>query len=535
MASQQSRADLMEGSALRRRGFLAGTALTTTTRGLAAPNGEINERGLVFVPRFMPASLDPIATPSFATRTAALAIFETLYGTDARLSAMPQMAEDHRMEENGKAWTIRLRAGLTFHDGTPVTAEDCVVSLRRWMARDRVGRTLAARLEKIQATDRDTMTFRLTKPLRQLPLMLSKSALSPPVIMPARLSATPPDQVVPTYVGSGPFRFDPPSWRAGETFSLVRHAAYKPRDEEANFTGGRRRALVDRITWRAAADPVQAAHEGWADWLEALPPKAPDDAIGDPAFTAGRLNETGYYGILRLNPSNGPTANPGVRQAILAAIDQRAVMEAVFGADSDRFLTPMGLFSAQSPFANEAGTETIDARLSLKTIIGKVRDSGYDGTPLVLLRPAGDPIHDTMMGAISEQLAEIGLKVQDRAIGRLALEAWRHQPDGPGAQTPDGNTWSAFCDSIPWEDQFDPFAAWIGGNPTIAHARDAWLDLANPEDQVAAAAQMQRQVFADAAFAPLGQWMQVSAWRTGMTGLQKGPFPLFWGVSRPNP
>src|ERR1700679_2391718 len=77
---------------------------------------------LVFAPREMPASLDPIATPSFATRTAAMAVFETMYGTDAALNPQPQMVERHRMEEDGKLWFFELRPNLLFHDGARVTA-----------------------------------------------------------------------------------------------------------------------------------------------------------------------------------------------------------------------------------------------------------------------------------------------------------------------------------------------------------------------------------------------------------------------------
>src|SRR6202042_61877 len=92
---------------LNRRDFfrLAGTPLfghaLTGTAGAAEAT---DKKTLVFAPRDMPASLDPIATPSFASRTAATTVFETLYGTDAALNPMPQMVTRHRMEEDGKVW-----------------------------------------------------------------------------------------------------------------------------------------------------------------------------------------------------------------------------------------------------------------------------------------------------------------------------------------------------------------------------------------------------------------------------------------------
>jgi peptide/nickel transport system substrate-binding protein len=67
---------------LKRRGFFGLAALPAVARAAT-------ERRLVFVPQAMPVSLDPIATPSFATRTASMAVFDTLYGTDAALNALP--------------------------------------------------------------------------------------------------------------------------------------------------------------------------------------------------------------------------------------------------------------------------------------------------------------------------------------------------------------------------------------------------------------------------------------------------------------
>jgi hypothetical protein len=79
---------------LSRRAFLGLAtlpALVHTASVHAVPAS--NEKSFVFVPQAMPASLDPIATPSFATRTASMAVFQTLYGTDPGLNAMPRMVE----------------------------------------------------------------------------------------------------------------------------------------------------------------------------------------------------------------------------------------------------------------------------------------------------------------------------------------------------------------------------------------------------------------------------------------------------------
>ena len=74
-------------------------------------------------------SLDPIWTTATVTRNYAYLVFDTLFGTDDALQPQPQMAEGHTVDDDGKRWTIKLRDGLMFHDGTPVLARDCVASL----------------------------------------------------------------------------------------------------------------------------------------------------------------------------------------------------------------------------------------------------------------------------------------------------------------------------------------------------------------------------------------------------------------------
>src|SRR3546814_17127159 len=60
-----------------------------------------------------------------------------------------------------KTWTFKLRDGLTFHDGAPVTAEDCVASLRRWGARDGMGQQLMNVTETMTAVDERTFEMKL--------------------------------------------------------------------------------------------------------------------------------------------------------------------------------------------------------------------------------------------------------------------------------------------------------------------------------------------------------------------------------------
>ena len=85
-----------------------------------------------FVPHANLAVLDPIWTTAYVTRNHAYMIYDTLFSEDAKGDIQPQMVQSYTTAKDGKTWTFKLRPGLEFHDGKPVTSEDVAASLKRW-------------------------------------------------------------------------------------------------------------------------------------------------------------------------------------------------------------------------------------------------------------------------------------------------------------------------------------------------------------------------------------------------------------------
>ena len=126
-------------STTRRQLIGAGLALPALVAGTAHAAGTINvvlESEVVI--------LDPHATTAAITRTFATHVFDTLFAMDGQGMIRPQMVEAWETSADGLTWNFRLRDGLQWHDGTPVTAQDCVASLERWAPRDALGRMLWA-------------------------------------------------------------------------------------------------------------------------------------------------------------------------------------------------------------------------------------------------------------------------------------------------------------------------------------------------------------------------------------------------------
>jgi peptide/nickel transport system substrate-binding protein len=511
---------------MQRRGFLAASALSV----LARPALSQGIKPLIFVPQANLTSLDPVWTTATVTRNYAFLVFETLYGLDAKLNPHPQMAEGHATEDDGKRWTIRLRDGLVFHDGEKVLARDCV------------GQILAGRLDALDATDDRTLVFRLKKPFAALPFALARTQPSPPVIMPARIAATDPYKQITEVVGSGPFRFEASDYVSGSRAVFTKAAGYVPRTETPDFTSGAKRALVERVEWRVVPDAstaVNALQTGEVDWVESPVPDLLPLLRKNTGVVVDRLDQYGLYPVARMNALQGPTANIGVRRAILAAIDPVEVMQAVMGEDASGYNAPVGVFLPGTASANSAGMDRIGGKRSPRELGAMLKASGYAGERVVLLHPTDQPFYDAMCQVVASTLTKIGVNVDDQSMdwGTVVQRRASREPLDKGG-------WSIFCASFPAVDHLNPLAtpaargngskAWFGwpDDPKLETLHDQWIDTADAAEQKRLATAIQDEVFSYAPYVPLGQYFPPTAWRKGVTGQLKGPVPVFWNLAK---
>src|SRR6202046_5857675 len=101
--------------------FIAG-ATATPALPLARRAIGATTKTLIFVPQTNLTSLDPVWTTATVTRNFAMMVYENLYGRDEQFVPKPLMVEGHVIEDDGKRWTMKLREGLLWHDGTKVLA-----------------------------------------------------------------------------------------------------------------------------------------------------------------------------------------------------------------------------------------------------------------------------------------------------------------------------------------------------------------------------------------------------------------------------
>ncbi len=524
---------------VQRRTFFAASAAALAAPALGRAQAA---RTLRFIPQADLAVLDPMWTTAYVTRNHGFMVFDTLFGQDGQYKPSPQMVDAAGTENDGKLWTLRLRDGLLFHDGTPVRAQDCVASLARWGKRDAFGGALMAATDELSAKDDRTIVFRLKRPFPLLPSALAKTPGYNPVIMPERLAKTDPFTQVTEMVGSGPYRFVADERVPGARAVYARFDGYKPRQGgTADWTAGPKVAHFDRVEWTTIPDPTTAAQalmSGEQDWWD----YATADLMGMLQKARGVKvvvqEPSGQISILRMNHLQPPFNNPGVRRALLGAVSQEDVVTAVAGTDPKMWHTGVGFFCPGTPMASDVGMQALTSPRDMKKVRADLKAAGYNNERVVLMAATDFPVLKAMADVTADMLKQAGMNVDYVATdwGSVVTRRAKKDPVEQGG-------WSAFCTAWAGTDHLNPAghlslrtngeAAWFGW-PTdakIEQLRDEWFTAPDVPAQQKICADIQREAFVDVPYIPMGQYLQPTAYRSNLEGVLPG-FALFWNVRR---
>src|SRR5437868_13531769 len=100
--------------------------------------------------------VDPIWTTAYITRNHGYMVYDTLFAMDEKGEIKPQMIDKYDVSADKLTYTFTLREGLLWHDGKPVTAEDCIASINRWAAKDSLGQKVMSFADSSTAGDAKT-------------------------------------------------------------------------------------------------------------------------------------------------------------------------------------------------------------------------------------------------------------------------------------------------------------------------------------------------------------------------------------------
>jgi oligopeptide transport system substrate-binding protein len=525
---------------MRRRGLDSHTALGVALLGVAlgghactpAPPAEAQGRerpvrgGTLRIVQEEPLSLDPRDSSSVYDSLPVNQIFDTLVTVDPSMTVRPGLAETWTISRDGTEYVFTLRAGVKFHDGTSLTADDVAFSLERQIGSDT---SLASSylmvidgapefaqkrrddIPGIEIVDARTIHIRLARPYVSFLEVLAIDNLG---VVPRALVRERGAAFARSPVGTGPFRFV--SWNAGDRLVLEANETY--------FAGRPHLERFEIHFLRESESDLGAARflDGDVDVIE---PSA--DLLPALARTHGVVlhrYQVLSLSFLGLNAKTPPLDRPWLRRAIAHAIDREAlVREAAETRREAAGILPPGI-PGYTPEPKALAYDPDEARRILA-------DAGHPGgagiPPIRLENPSRNATAARVLGQIRNDLAAVGLSLDlvpvtwpelgthlDNGIAPAFLLGWVADLTDP----------DAFLRSL--------FEADGSGNYFGHNSRETerLLDLGtserNPETRARIYRELERHILNEAPIVPLYHTMGIIATHDRIRGLSPSPLGL---------
>jgi peptide/nickel transport system substrate-binding protein len=383
------------------------TALAGFGQAQVKPEGTMTW-GLHFT--IAPTFFDPGETTGLATP------FMFLYALhDALIKPMPEglltpsLAESWTESPDGLVYDFKLREGVTFHNGDPLTAADVVFSFKRYRG---AGKTVyQEKVAAVEATDPYRVRFRLREPWPDFLIFLGTPATGAGLVVPQQyLERVGDDGFKQRPVGAGPYKF-------------VSHTPGVDLVLEANEAYWRKTPQVKRLVFKGIPEPttrLAALKTGEIDIGYAMNGEIGRALQADPQLTVRVVTIPTTYWLEfsgKWDPKS-PWHDPRVRLAAYHAIDRQAIMESEtlgFGKLTGS-IVPRNL-----PFAltlEPLPHDPAKARLLLKEA---GYPNGFDAGDITPFPPATPQAE-----AVANDLAAVGIKLRVRTMERPAMiAAWR--------------------------------------------------------------------------------------------------------------
>lgn len=353
-------------------------------------------------------------------------VTDKLLYVDADGKASPWIAERWQQNDNATEFTLSLKRGVTFSDGTPLDASAVVANLDIWYAGRRNERINPIGLfpktyDRAEAVDATTVKVFFKAPtLGFIPtlgyhgsILISPRTIAQPAAQQADLGKT---------SGSGPYLVD--SWKEGDFVKLVKRKDYNWGPPAVGHTGP---AFLDSITYKIVSEPslrVSAVQSGQADVAYNASPQELQ-AFKKAGFTVATPRYLGFVNGLAINTKLAPYDDVKVRQALQAGINRQEIIDTVYTPDwklATSFIqsnVPGATDHSRLLAYNPGKAEKLLDEAGWTKGAGGIRTKG--GKPLSLT------LHSNLYLAtsksvdelIAQQLGKIGWKVQIRAYDVL--------------------------------------------------------------------------------------------------------------------
>jgi peptide/nickel transport system substrate-binding protein len=487
-------------------------------------------------------SYDPIWTTAQVSAYHGGMVYDTLFGMDAKGQVQPQMLRGWGVSDDKLTYTFELRDGLRFSDDTAVTSADVVPSIRRWMVRSGPGQLLAPHIRDISGKDERTFVITL-KQRFALMLDMFASTITPDLfVMRKREAETDPMQKIDQVIGSGPFILNHDETKVGSQYVYDRNPRYAPRGEPASGMAGGKVAKVERVVFINMPDAqtaVAALQAGEIDFYETPPADLFDQLAEDPNIVLESLFDLGLVGYVALNWLYPPFNNVKCRQAVLHIINQEDMLRPTF-VSPKWYRTCGSYFTCGSQMENDANMDWFKGGPNIPLARQLLQEGGYDGRPVVVLQATNFPTMANAATVMAQQLRGAGMNVDLQPMDFTTV-AQRRASQAP----PEQGGWNIFFTSTGGFANSNPYMqaqmatngteSWFGwpSDASNEQLRAQWMAAETPDQRKAIAAQIQENAWNVVPHLLFGQWQQVTAHRSRVTGWLHVPAMIaFWNVEK---
>lgn len=341
-----------------------------------------------------PDQLDPQKTSSYFSFEVLENVFDTLVEPDENLEMRPALAESWTVSPDQLTWTFRLRDGVTWHDGSPFTADDVVYSYRRIIDEKLSNVDKFSAVTDVTAPDPSTVVVRVKEPTPNL--LTNLGGFKGMAIVSRRNVES--GEIATRPMGTGPFSFA--SQRSGDSITLTANP---------NYWGGAPK--IPGVTYRFISEPstaLSALQAGEVDWTDSIPAQRVEQLRNDDSIHLAVTPSNDYW-YFALNQARAPWNDVRVRRAIAYAIDRDAIVQATsYGtAVANQLAIPEG---------NPWYVRYDQYRYDLDEAKRLLDESGVRPTALDMLVTSEYPETVTAAQVVADNLAPLGISVNIRTV-----------------------------------------------------------------------------------------------------------------------
>jgi peptide/nickel transport system substrate-binding protein len=400
---------------INRRGFMIGAGAAVTSARAASAQQRAREVSVGFTQDTL--TLDPANHRNRDTERVIRNIYDGLLTRDADMRVLPELCESFR-QVDPRTYEFRLRAGVKFHSGAAMTAEDVKFTFDRIVKENAMGgqtsprQSLCGPLRDTVVVDPRTVRMILGEPWPILPAMLPFQT----VVNRAHVERVGQEAFQTQPDGCGPFKLV--EWRRGEAVILERFADYYGGAPDIPPAGP---ALVDRVVFRVIPENsarVAALLAGAVDIVSELPPSAMRQIESSSNAQVVKVRGTRSF-FVALNLAKAPFTDVRVRRALNHALDKNAIISRVLND------TAVPLRGVMSPDAFAFNSELPEYRYDLDLAKRLLAEAGVaQGTELVIDTTAATR---TEAEAIASLLSRTGLRVRAQVWeGAVITPMWQN-------------------------------------------------------------------------------------------------------------